>query len=97
MVHPNHEEQGILDVMRIFGSLIFICDLGCKWAYYKNSKYISVYVYNFYNFFLYMRIGFIVLYHIYRATCMSIKLRKDAKSDFKKRTKTFVEKSVITV
>lgn len=84
MVHPYAEEQGVLDTIRMGGSLIVVADIGCKWTYLLNSKFISIHVYNFFWVFLFLRIIFILVYHLYRATCATIKLTQDVKLRFQK-------------
>lgn len=74
----------MLDTVRVAGSLIMLADIGCKWTYVINSKFISIHVYNFYWLFLFLRMAFILVYHIYRASCGTIKLSQDVRLGFNK-------------
>lgn len=65
-LHPNSGQQNTLDLIRLVGSVIFIADLGCKTAYPRSAKFATISIFNMYEYFVNIRIGFIVLYHWYR-------------------------------
>lgn len=73
-LHPNSGQQNTLDLIRLVGSVIFMADLGCKFAYPRSAKFVTISVYNMYEYFMYIRIGFIVLYHWYRFCLGSLDL-----------------------
>ena len=81
-MHPNYPQHANLDILRVVSSLVFICDLGCKFSYPVASKFVNLSVLNFYYYLLYGRIAFIVLYHIYRSLVQGTLTTKSIKSGF---------------
>ncbi len=63
---PNAVQMFVLDLIRYIGPLIFIMDLGVKYAYGTASRFINDETYALFMQFIWLRPCLIVAYHIFR-------------------------------